>query len=39
MVTVDDKIQYIKRCALSTVIITYMEVVSLVAVYTIWRLS
>ena len=35
--TVDDKIQFIKLCELSTVIITVpMEVVSLVAVYTVW---
>jgi hypothetical protein len=34
-VTVDDKILFIKRCRLSTVIIQYMEVVSLMAVYTV----
>jgi hypothetical protein len=36
IVTVDDKVQSTKRCELSTVIIQYMEVVSLMTVYTIW---
>jgi len=36
MFIVNDKIQSIKRCELSTVIITLHEVVSLVAVYTVW---
>ena len=36
VITVDDKIQCIKRCELSTVIITvHMEAVSLVSVCTV----
>ena len=36
MFIVDDKIQSIKRCEVSTAIITVHEVVSVVAVYTVW---
>jgi len=38
MFIVDDKIQSIKRCELSTAIITVHEGVSLVAVYTVWTI-
>ena len=36
IVTINDKIQSMKRCELSTVIITVRGSFSLVAVYTVW---
>jgi len=36
IVIVHDKILFINRCDLSTVVITFVDVVSLVAVYTVW---